>query len=303
MWRTWTGRRRRLSAENLLPHIKRGDISLMRVTMEKYTFNAYAFAGELDLNRIAAKLGIQRKYRWEEPMKLNPRTFALLSESDHEQVYLYYFGGMVFLNCSAEVVSGFMEGIMRHAAGLINQPQLPYHEEYRLEIDDRREQVIANDYAVMPTCSQSFLDIICFVIAKSVALERIEAKIDLVFDEVETLIANLDKGKLGLRDRDMARLASSILSFKYTSIAHIMVLDKPDITWDEPETDRFYLTMAQLFELNQRYAEIKHKSETLLDMTGVFNSLSNARRSARLEWIIIVLIAIEIILYLLELLR
>jgi uncharacterized Rmd1/YagE family protein len=100
----------------------------------------------------------------------------------------------------------------------------------------------------------------------------------------------------------MARLASSILSFKFTSIAHIMVLDKPDITWDNPEADRLYTTMASLFELNQRYLEIKHKSETLLDMTDVFTSLSHARRSARLEWIIIILIAIEIVLFLLEML-
>jgi len=80
---------------------------------------------------------------------------------------------------------------------------------------------------------------------------------------------------------------------------HLVVLDKPDITWDNPEANSLYLTMARLFELNQRYQEIKHKSETLLDMTDVFSSLSNARRSARLEWIIIILIAIEIILYVL----
>jgi uncharacterized Rmd1/YagE family protein len=79
-----------------------------------------------------------------------------------------------------------------------------------------------------------------------------------------------------------------------------MVLDKPDITWDNPEADHLYTTMAGLFELSQRYLEIKHKSETLLDMTDVFSSLSNARRSARLEWIIIILIAIEIVLFLLE---
>ena len=136
----------------------------------------------------------------------------------------------------------------------------------------------------------------CFVIAKSVALERIEERIDVVFDEVEGLIANLGKGNLELPDRDMARLASSILSFKFTSIAHIMVLDKPDSTWDNPEADRLYLTMASLFELNQRYQEIKHKSETLLDMTDVFTGLSHARRAARLEWIIIILIAIEIVI-------
>jgi uncharacterized Rmd1/YagE family protein len=244
-----------------------------------------------------------RRYRWEEPMKLNPVTFSPASAGDGEQVYLYYFGGAVFLNCSAELIARFLDGIQSHGEQLKQRPHLPFHEEYRLEIDPQRETAIANDRAVMPRRDPAFLDIICFVIAKSVALERIEARIDQVFDEVEVLIANLARGKLELPDRDMARLASSILSFKFTSIAHIMVLDKPEITWDDPEADRLYLTMARLFELNQRYREIRHKSETLLDMTGVFTTLSHARRAARLEWIIIVLIAIEIVLYLLETLR
>lgn len=267
----------------------------------QFFFNAYAFGGELDLNRLAQQLGMARRYRWEEPMKLNPLTFAAAG-GEREQAYLYYFGGVVLLNCSPDQIAPFLERV-RQQAGHVSGQQLPYHEEYRLEIDAGREAAIANDCAVMPRHNQAFLDIICFVIAKSVALERIEARIDQVFDEVEVLIANLERGKLELPDRHMARLASSILSFKFTSIAHIMVLDKPDVTWDNPEADRLYLTMAGMFELHQRYQEIRHKSETLLDMTGVFTGLSHARRSARLEWIIIILIAIEILLYLLEFFR
>ncbi len=268
---------------------------------ELFTFKAFAFGGELDLNRLAVKLGITRKYRWEEPMKLNPVTFALATGSDEERVYLYYFGGVVFLNCSGDIIARFLDSIPQYAESLIGQIQLPYREEYRLEIDPERDPAITNDYAVMPHYNLAFLDIICFVIAKSVALERIEERIDVVFDEVEGLIANLGRGKLEIPDRDMARLASSILGFKFTSIAHIMVLDKPEITWDNPEADRLYLTMASLFELNQRYQEIKHKSETLLDMTDVFTGLSHARRAARLEWIIIILIAIEIVIYVMQL--
>ncbi|MEI6702485.1 MAG: RMD1 family protein [Deltaproteobacteria bacterium] len=271
--------------------------------MELFTFKAFAFGGELDLNRLAVKLNITRKYRWEEPMKLNPVTFALATGNDTERVYLYYFGGVVFLNCSGDIIARFLDSIPQYAESLKGQIQLPYREEYRLEIDPNREASIANDCAVMPRYNLSFLDIICFVIAKSVALERIEERIDVVFDEVEGLIANLGRGKLELPDRDMARLASSILSFKFTSIAHIMVLDKPDITWDNSEADRLYTTMASQFELNQRYLEIKHKSETLLDMTDVFTSLSHARRSARLEWIIIILTAFEIVIYLMQLYR
>jgi len=271
--------------------------------MQDFQFNAYALGGEIDLTRLAGRLGIQRKYRWEEPMKLNPATFAITGAVDSQQVYLYYFGGMVFISCSSDTIAHFIDTIRQHVPSLRENLQINYREEYQLRIDPEQKSAITNDYAVLQRHNPVFVDIICFVIAKSVALERIEERIDFVFDEVEVMIANLGRGKLELPDRDMARLASSILGFKFTSIAHIMVLDKPDITWDNPDADRLYTTMAGLFELNQRYFEIKHKSETLLDMTDVFSTLSNARRSARLEWIIIILIAIEIVLYLLELLR
>ena len=159
---------------------------------------------------------------------------------------------------------------------------------------------ITNDGAVMPSYDRAFIDIIAFVIAKSVALERIEEQVDLVLDEMEGLISLLGLGKLSIPDKRLTILASKILNFKYRSISFIMVLDKPDITWDNQEADRLYLTMANLFELSQRYNEIKHKSETLMDITEVFTSLSHAKRASQLEWIIIILIVIEIVIYLFQ---
>jgi required for meiotic nuclear division protein 1 len=152
----------------------------------------------------------------------------------------------------------------------------------------------------MPSYDRAFIDIIVFVIAKSVALERIEERVDTVLDEIEGLIAQLGRGKLGIPDKRLAKLASSILTFKYSSISFIMVLDKPEITWENQEADSLYLTMADLFELSQRYEEIRHKSETLMDITEVFSSLSHARRASCLEWIIIILIFVEIVLYLIQ---
>jgi len=268
--------------------------------MDKITFTAFAVSGELDLNRLAARLSIPRKYRWEEPMRLNPVTFTPSAASDTLWVHLYYFGSMVFLNCSDDIVARFVEGLQSHVEQLKGQPQLPFRDDYQLEIIAGATPSITNDGAVMPLYREALTDIISFVIAKSVALELIEERIDAVFDEVGGLIGRLGQGVLELPDRRLARLASSVLSFKYTSISHIMVLDKPEITWDNEEANRFYLTMAELFELTPRYQEIKHKSETLMDVTDVFSSLSHARRAARLEWIIIILIAFEIIMALLD---
>lgn len=261
-----------------------------------YRFTAFAINGELDLNRLATRLKIDRKYRWEEPMRLNPLSFTSSAGDDAVWVYLYYFGGIVFLNCSDDIMARCIEGLKQHVESLKDFPQLPFREDYCLEINPAVETSITNDSAVMPAFKQELLEIICFVIAKSVALERIEERVDTVFDEVGVKISRLGQGVLELPDRDLAKLASTVLNFKYTSIAHIMVLDKPEIAWDNEEADRFYLTISNLFELRPRYQEIKHKAETLLDVTDVFSNLSHARRSARLEWIIIILIAFEIIM-------
>jgi len=274
----------------------------MNTAPQTFTFTAFALGGELDLNRLAASLEIARRYRWEEPMRLDPLTLAPCGGTEREQVYLYHFGGLVFLNCGNETITTFLNRL-RSIAGIVKgEQQLKFREEYELRIATE-EPAITNDYAVMDHFDQAYIDIVCFVIAKSVALERIEGQVDTVLDDMEGVIGNLGRGNLNIPDQRLARLASSILNFKYLSIAHIMVLDKPEITWDNPETDRLYLTMAAHFELDQRYQEIKHKSETLLDITEVFSGLSHARRSARLEWIIIILIAIEIGLFLVEMVR
>ena len=272
--------------------------------MTRHDFIAYALKGELDLNRLAAKLGIARKYRWEEPMVITAESRQLFAGDDPAapRVYLYYFGGLVFLNCSALVIQDFFRELAKAGELFRDYPELKYTDRYSLAVNAGDKLEITNDYAVMPNYSVAFVDIISFVIAKSVALERIEEQVDTVLDEMEGLIGLLNRGKLGIPDKKLANLASTILNFKYKSIASIRVLDKPDITWDNPEADRLYLTMANLFELDQRYQEIKHKSETLMDITGVFTSLSHATRATRLEWIIIVLIFIEIVIYLFEIL-
>ena len=266
--------------------------------MNIYNFKAFALNGELDLNKLAVNLGISRRYRWEEPMLLDPVTFTPVEAPGKEQlaVYFYYFGGIVFVNCSEDIISRLFSEMTKVYDLFRGGLQLRYKDDYALKKGDTEQTVITNDYAVMSSLDKVFVDTICFVIAKSVALDQIEDRVDTVLDEVEDLIEQLNRGKVKITDEKLAKLASSILTFKYASISYIMVLDKPEVTWDNPEADRLYTTMANLFELSQRFQEIKHKSDTLKDVLEVVTGLSHAQRSSRLEWIIIVLIFVEILL-------
>jgi len=273
--------------------------------MKNFDYAGYALRGELDLDKLAIRLGISRHYRWEEPMILNPFDLRPVADDVNttERAYLYYFGAVVFVNCSAKTMETFCTGMAPYYEAFRRLTSAKFHDEYALQISSGSEMLITNDLAVMPDYTPAFSGIICFVIAKSVALERIEERLDQVLDEIEGFITRLEHGLLTIKDKQLARMASSILSFKYASLSHIMVLDKPESTWKNEEAYQLYLTMANLFELTERYNEIRHKTETLMDITEVFTSLSHARRSPRLEWIIIILIAIEIVIYLVDLLK
>lgn len=273
--------------------------------MEKYGFVAHALDSEVDLNRLSAALQVGRKLSWEEPLILKPSTLEPCQGEQfaEERVYLFYFGAAVFFNCNETTISAFYRNAGRVVETVRSPKENGYTEEYSLAIDSSSPMTVTNSGASMPGKQIAYPDIIAYTLAKSVALEKIEALLDVVFDRMEEIIARLDRGELTVPDRQMAKTASSILNFKYRSISHVMILDKPDITWEVEEADRLYSTMANLLELQQRYSQIRHKADTLLDINGVFTALSHARRSARLEWIIIILIAFEIVLFLMEMIR
>jgi uncharacterized Rmd1/YagE family protein len=140
------------------------------------------------------------------------------------------------------------------------------------------------------------LNILSVVLAKSVAMEKIEEGLDSLLDEMEEIIDRLESGKLTISDSKLAKIAGNILKYKFNTISYLMLLDKPDITWINQGSESLYNELSELFELRDRYDKMKAKSETLMDITEVFTTLTHQRRGNILEWMVIILIAIELII-------
>jgi uncharacterized Rmd1/YagE family protein len=82
-----------------------------------------------------------------------------------------------------------------------------------------------------------------------------------------------------------------------------MILDKPDITWSSIQAEEFYNCMAEFFELNDRYIILKEKTNILNSIIDGFSSITHSIRGLFVEWIIVLLILVEIVLMILDLLR
>lgn len=270
-----------------------------------HNFIAHSLSNELELNKLAGILGINRKYRWEEPLVLTGKELRSLlfghAENENVFVFLFSFGSVVFINCSEVESRKILEKLNQHIPGPENYLAATCVDSYSLEIDPNQPRKITNDYAILPEFRRTTIDMISIVIAKSVALERIEKTMEDVFDEVDEIVKMLAHGKLGVKNKRIAKLVARVLDIKLSILSYIMVLDKPDLTWHNILVDQFYIEMAELFELIDRYEDIKHKTEVLKDAIDAFANLAHSERATRQELAIIYLILFEILIYFWEL--
>lgn len=264
--------------------------------MAEIYFKAVSLCNELNLNHLGKHFGFNKKYQWDEPLYLTSQQLdGIIRFPNDKSVYIFSFGSIVFLNFAHHEMSDFIDYLKKIEKDLSNTT-LDYFDDYNLEINPNEDFSINYDRMILPELKTFHSDIISTVLAKSTALDKIEDGINKLLDDIEDMIHFLEEGHLNISDERLAKVSGKILGFKYNTISYVMLLDKPNITWINEESQNLYNELEKLFELRDRYEKIRHKTETLLDITEVFTGLVHAKRGTRLEWMVIILIFAEILL-------
>jgi uncharacterized Rmd1/YagE family protein len=265
--------------------------------MNTYEFKASVISSEINLNQISSHFGISKKYKWEEPLILN-ETFlkGILPHPEDKYVYIFYFGSIASINLTIHELKDVVLYLKKLDKNLKENTSFSYIEDFKLIVDEAAELEINYDSIIVNSLKEHQLSIVATILAKSVALKKIEVDTDILLDEIERVMVLLDKGHLNISDEQLAKMSGKILRFKYNSLSYLMLLDKPDIAWKIEAAEDIFVQLSDLFEIKERYDKIRHKTELLLDITEVFSSLSHAKRGTRLEWAVIILILIELIL-------
>lgn len=272
--------------------------------MEAITFKACAITNEIDLNKIATHCGIPKKFTWEEPLILKGdilRSILYKNVDESQQVLVFSFGSIVFINYSHEdeikAFSSFIHSF-EPDIDLVNVDR--YTDDYSLHFSETENINLTDEYVVVPKYEFFYPELISTILAKSVALEKTEEQLGKIHDKLEAMIDRLEKGKLRIGNKELARTTAKIVRHEYNTLAYIMILDKPDITWTSSIAGEFYDRMLEFFELNDRYKILKSKTEILYNIMDGFSNISHSIRGLFVEWIIVILIVFEILLTILE---
>jgi uncharacterized Rmd1/YagE family protein len=209
--------------------------------------------------------------------------------------FIFRYGAVVLFNLEPIEEAAFLESLRPFVRSPFEDSE---SDEAEILVDpNQRERVDADGTLLLHEASLERLQVIAHVLAKSAVLAHYEAAVSEVLDRVEPTAQRLRRwGRSGVRGRQIVQDIGDVLVTQTRTVGRVEVLEQPEMTWDNPPLERLYARLSEEYDLRERDRILERKlalvartAETLLDL------LQN-RRILRVEWYIVLLIAVEIVL-------
>ncbi|MFL6516671.1 MAG: RMD1 family protein, partial [Bacillus sp. (in: firmicutes)] len=185
------------------------------IKVKEITFKAFAITHEIDLNKIAIHCGIPKKFTWEQPLILRGDILeSILHQNvdDSQMVLVFSFGSIVFINHShVDEITVLLHYIHSFEPDFEIEQADRYTDDYCLHITETENLELTDEYVVVPEYEDFYPELISTVIAKSVALEKTEEQLGKIHDKLENMIDRLEKGKLRIGNKELARTTAKIV--------------------------------------------------------------------------------------------
>lgn len=213
-------------------------------------------------------------------------------------LYIFDYGVVVLANYTALEKKELINFVENYATTSVD---LDLFEEYQIEIDSNISKVvIKNDYVSVPYVDPSVLRIIMLNIAQSVALDYYEALTDDLITSSKKYIQELEhRGKLSISKKNLLKYIGKVLNVKNSIVDNLYILDDPNLVWDNEELHLLNRHLKANFDINPRFKDLDYRLDIVEDNLKLFTDVLNVRESSRLEWIVIILIFLEIMIALL----
>ena len=81
---------------------------------------------------------------------------------------------------------------------------------------------------------------------------------------------------------------------------NLYIFDSPPETWENEELDKLHNDLKKSFDLQDRVRDVSEGLSIVRDNLELFKDILQYRNTVMLEWIVIILIAIEVLNFFLE---
>lgn len=138
--------------------------------------------------------------------------------------------------------------------------------------------------------------LVSFAFAQSLALERVEYDVERILTGLVDILQDLrEDGRVRATSATLLQTIGFSMSVQAEVMSGLSLLDRPPETWESESLNKLFDRLYDHFDIAQRRAALERKVDFIENSVSVIMDVVNNRKSHRLESIVILLIAVEVI--------
>ncbi|NNV57215.1 RMD1 family protein [Limnovirga soli] len=212
-------------------------------------------------------------------------------------IYVFKYGIVCFLNYSEVEMTAFIQVISPYCKTLLGEK---LSEEFDIETNAPKNKLGYNKIEIT-TADIEVLRLIMLNVSQSVALDHFNHQTNILLEETNYHTQILEKkGKLDLSGINLKKYIGRTLNIKNRIAENLYIFDSPEETWEDENLNKLDIGLKKTFDLQARFRTIQEGLQIVKENLELFKDLLQYRNSVVLEWIIIILILVEVVNLLIE---
>lgn len=245
---------------------------------------AYQYSEIIDLKNF--KIGFNGSLKYSS-------SDELFYELDNQYyVYVFKYGVICFLNFDDLKIAEFFDIISKYVKNpLLNK----LNEEFLIETNCKENSFGYNKIGIVSSDIET-LRLIMLNVSHSVALDFYSDQSDELLEGTNHQIQYLEnQGKLNISGNNLRKYIGRTLNLKNKISQNLYIFDSPPETWEDETLNKIDIGLKKTFDLQIRYRNIQEDLQIIKENLELFKDLMQYKKSNLLEWIVILLILIEVV--------
>ncbi len=264
-------------------------MSVDREIHDKILVKAYDMASSFDLAQI------RKMFEEDRAGKILQNNPLLVQISPSIMIGVFDYGSIVFFDMDKTDQQAWIGKIRPFA---VRENKSYSEDDFVLYLAPRPEKPAGTDELVVREFNRDIALVVGTVLSRSVSVEFYEKLVADALANLEQPIGFLQRtGKIPHTQRELTRKVGFALAVEQELAYTLSVFDDPEIIWDGGRPiDTLYRSLKREFDLEDRIRIIQQKVSIISRSSTFVISRIEGQRSQILEWIIILLIVLEIVL-------
>ncbi|XP_058465452.1 required for meiotic nuclear division protein 1 homolog isoform X2 [Malaya genurostris] len=265
---------------------------------------AFATAVEYDLDRLVVALRDQNLYDPKQFLSnddCNPDVLHVTAKykvrNESRDVYFFREGTVVLWNCTDLENNNILKFLKPFEQDAYDESTVIEESESMLYNRSETTAKLKNNSFYISNNIDSDLEKYTFsnAMSLSVKLGIWEASLAQYIESMAYVTEDLKKGnRIKISRQEMLRKTGELFALRHLINLSSDLLDVPDFYWDREQLEPLYQQTCSYFSINRRTRVMNEKLNHCVELADLISSKLNDEHHVRLEWMIIILIMVEV---------